>query len=84
MIFADARAGLAGLAQETRHDGCIGGRAYTRRVISTASGVPHTEHWSIEGLGHAWSGGSPEGSHTDRNGPDASREMLRFFLKSPA
>jgi poly(hydroxyalkanoate) depolymerase family esterase len=84
MIIAEARAGLTGPAQETQHDGSAGGRAYTRTVIADASGVPHVEHWAIEGLGHAWSGGSPEGSHTDQHGPDASREMLRFFLGSPA
>ena len=84
MIIADARAGLADPLRETRYDGFMGGRAYTRSVITTASGVPHIEHWAIDGLGHAWSGGSPEGSHTDNNGPDASREMLRFFLENPA
>jgi poly(3-hydroxybutyrate) depolymerase len=52
-------------------------------VIVDASGVPQVEHWAIEGLGHAWSGGCPDGSHTDRHGPDASREMLRFFLETP-
>jgi poly(hydroxyalkanoate) depolymerase family esterase len=83
-ILADARASLAGPLRETHYDGFMGGRAYTRSVITTASGVPHIEHWAIDGLGHAWSGGSPEGSHTDSNGPDASREMLRFFLESPA
>lgn len=83
-ILAEARAGLTGPAQETQHDGSAGGRAYTRTVIKDASGVFHVERWAIEGLGHAWSGGSPEGSHTDRHGPDASREMLRFFLGSPA
>jgi poly(hydroxyalkanoate) depolymerase family esterase len=79
-ILAKARAGLTGATQETRHDGSAGGRAYTRTVITDASGVSRIERWAIEGLGHAWSGGSPEGSHTDQNGPDASREMLRFFL----
>jgi poly(hydroxyalkanoate) depolymerase family esterase len=78
-ILAEARAGLAHSLQETQHDGSMGGRAYTRRVIADANGVPHAEHWAIEGLGHAWSGGSRDGSYTDQRGPDASREMLRFF-----
>jgi poly(hydroxyalkanoate) depolymerase family esterase len=83
MILAEARAGLADTTRETQHDGSAGGRAYTRTVIVDASGVPQVEHWAIEGLGHAWSGGCPDGSHTDRHGPDASREMLRFFLETP-
>jgi poly(hydroxyalkanoate) depolymerase family esterase len=83
-IVSEARAGLPGPAQETQHAGSAGGRSYTRTVITDASGVPHVEHWAIEGLGHAWSGGSPEGSYADQHGPDVSREMLRFFLEGPA
>ena len=83
IIFAEARADLAGTTiRETQHEGSAGGRAYTRTVIVDASGVPQMEHWAIEGLGHAWSGGCPDGSYTDRHGPDASREMLRFFLET--
>ena len=67
-------------AHETQHDGIAGGRAYTRTVITDASGAPHAEFWEIDGLGHAWSGGSPEGSYTDPRGPDASREMAAVLL----
>lgn len=83
MIHAEARAQFANSVQEARHDSSVGGRRYTRRLIADANGVSQAEHWAIEGLGHAWSGGSSEGSYTDQNGPDASREMVRFFLQRP-
>lgn len=56
------------------------GVAYTRTVRSDASGRPVMEQWLLHGAGHAWSGGNPAGSFTDARGPDASREMMRFFL----
>lgn len=55
------------------------GRGATRQVYRTADGRTVAEGWSVHGLGHAWSGGDPTGSHTDPAGPDASGQMLRFF-----
>jgi poly(hydroxyalkanoate) depolymerase family esterase len=60
--------------------GQAAGRDFTRSVYIGADGKPRAEHWVVHGAGHAWSGGSTQGSYADAQGPDASKEMLRFFL----
>jgi poly(hydroxyalkanoate) depolymerase family esterase len=55
------------------------GHAYTRHVFHDHTGVSIGEQWLVHGLGHAWSGGNPEGTHTDVRGPQATQEIIRFF-----
>lgn len=79
-IAAAVTQSAAGLHSTVQRGQVHGGRAYSRAVHADASGRALCEQWTIHGAGHAWSGGSPAGSYTDPQGPDAAREMLRFFL----
>lgn len=65
---------------EVLDEGSTGGRKFSRRTVIGAQGHAVLEDWRIDGLGHAWSGGNAAGSYADPAGPDASREMVRFFL----
>ncbi len=76
---ASAGSGAA-QAEQRRH---INGRDCTLEVFRDAAGRVVTERWVVNGAGHAWSGGSALGSFADPSGPDASREMLRFFAEHP-
>ena len=58
-------------------------RTTTRSEYRDANGAVIAEHWLVQGGAHAWSGGSVAGTYTDSRGPDASAEILRFFLQHP-
>lgn len=74
-----SRAGDSALQSTVSRGTTPNGRGYTRTVLADAAQQPVIEHWVLHGAGHAWSGGSTRGSFTDPTGPDASREMIRFF-----
>jgi poly(hydroxyalkanoate) depolymerase family esterase len=67
---------IVSVAQE----GTSGGRDFIRTEYRQGAGAVMLESWDVHGSGHAWSGGSSAGSFSDPAGPDASREMVRFFL----
>jgi poly(hydroxyalkanoate) depolymerase family esterase len=76
-------AGDPGNAERTRavtRTGQVpGGHRYTAVAFRDAAGAVRVEQWTVHQAAHAWSGGSPSGSYTDPQGPDASAEILRFF-----
>jgi poly(hydroxyalkanoate) depolymerase family esterase len=74
------RSGAGSITGRTEKGRSRGGRDFTRTVYRHSKGKVLLEDWTIHGSGHAWSGGNAAGSLTDPAGPDASREMMRFFL----
>lgn len=72
--------GDASLHTMTVRKTAASGEHYSHSVYQDAEGRSILELWELHGAGHAWSGGSPAGSFTSPNGPDATKEMMRFFL----
>jgi poly(3-hydroxybutyrate) depolymerase len=70
----------AGAPKPRRRTQSFGGRRVTVTTVAAHDGHARAEHWQVDALAHAWSGGQPGGSHTDTAGPDASAAMVRFFL----
>jgi len=56
------------------------GRRSVRTDYVDASGLAMVRDWRVQGGGHTWFGGSRAGSYTDESGPDASAELVAFFL----
>jgi len=73
---------VASYCPAAREIGEAAGRSFTRDIHRSKSGEIVAEQWAVHGAGHARSGGSRRGSHTDASGPDASEEMMRFFIRS--
>jgi poly(hydroxyalkanoate) depolymerase family esterase len=80
-VLAQAWPGADTMLRHKQNRGRVkGGHSYTRRSYLNEPKKPVLESWTVHNSGHAWSGGHSAGSYTDPQGPDASREMMRFFL----
>ncbi|MBA4495216.1 alpha/beta hydrolase family esterase [Paenactinomyces guangxiensis] len=70
-------------ADQVENGQVTGGRSYTRSVYKDQAGNIVMEKIIVNGMGHAWSGGTYTGTYTDPTGPEASKMMWNFFQNHP-
>ncbi|GCE23823.1 extracellular catalytic domain type 1 short-chain-length polyhydroxyalkanoate depolymerase [Dictyobacter kobayashii] len=63
----------------TTHGQVSGGHSYTTYTWNNNSGQEIEEYWVVNGMGHAWSGGS--GLWGDPAGPSANLALYNFFMR---
>jgi poly(hydroxyalkanoate) depolymerase family esterase len=61
--------------------GVVGAESYPYSIErhADATGCSVVDFWIVHGLGHDYPGGDPAGTFTDPIGPDATREIWKFF-----
>jgi poly(3-hydroxybutyrate) depolymerase len=72
------------LAATTTQAATTTAHAFTRTVYHDRDKRIVAEQWTVHGGAHAWFGGSPKGSYTDARGPNASAELVHYFLSRSA
>jgi len=71
-------------SRTTEHPaGPNGQRSYTVDTWQDAQGHDVVTYYKVDGMDHAWSGGTPGSIFTDPHGPDASQAMYEFFMAHP-
>ena len=60
-----------------------GGRSYTVSTYDDSRQAELGQYWLVQGMGHAWSGGSSSEPYSDPSGPDATSNMYAFFQNHP-
>jgi len=80
-VAARALGAFPRLTETVRNSSSKSGHKFTKTAHRAQNRKSYCEYWTVTGAGHAWSGGNATGTFADPKGPDASREMLRFFLQ---
>ena len=78
-FLVDGGEGLADVTPAVIKSDLLNGKSYTQHIHHDEEGEPLLELWMIDQMGHTWSGGNPEGSYTDPEGPNAYRNYLELF-----
>lgn len=65
--------------RHTREGRTAQGIAYACHQIRDGAGRVLAEQWTVRGTGHAWSGGSTQGTYTLPEGPNATAAIVAFF-----
>jgi poly(hydroxyalkanoate) depolymerase family esterase len=78
------RGGLRPTPGGIRRSVVPGGHAYTVLSYEDRSGCVAAQLWTVKGMGHFWSGGSPDSSlarYSDPRGPSAAAASWTFFSR---
>lgn len=78
-----ANGSVASSAAQTSEGSVPSGYDYEVAAYEWGSGEAIVERWLIAGEGHAWPGGLANRAWSDPKGPDATREIARFFAAHP-
>jgi poly(hydroxyalkanoate) depolymerase family esterase len=79
LLDDDSDNGSVDYTADTTNTGSGPDLSYTEYVYEDADGNPIVDYYVVDGMGHAWSGGSDTGSYTAPGGPDASAIMWDYF-----
>ncbi|HJV46418.1 MAG TPA: PHB depolymerase family esterase [Bacillota bacterium] len=80
-FLVDGKTGKVEIAPAMVKTDIVNEKSYLQNVYNDPSGSPLIELWLVNGMSHAWSGGSADGTYTDTQGPVASSIIWNFFTK---
>jgi len=81
-LAAESRESEFVLSEEVVSGEVPEGYSYTRFIYREQDRSLLMEKWLVQGLGHAWSGSPKAGKYGDPKGPNASKEIWRFFWEA--